>query len=533
DEPFLERKLTGKRLLSVSREMLNRTTLFGVIYMMEKDSKILKRINDELVTVCKFSDWNPSHYLDVAEMSTAVAFALDWTAGDLPDSTKELALNALIEKGINPSYEKPQGWINGTHNWNQVCNGGMIAASIAIAEKDPELAAKTINRSLEGMPHALVKYNPDGVYPEGSTYWDYGTSYTIITIEMLKSAFNADFDLSDFPGFLKSAYFKVLCDAPSGMYFNFSDCGDGRNNIGNFNLAWFASRMGKEIFFEKERFLLPAEEMTNLPRLAAPALVWISQFEPKNKEAFPTAWKGEGDNPIVIFNGGENDQHHYYFGGKGGKATNNHGNMDAGSFVFELNGVRWVVDPGNQSYYELEKTGFDLWCKDQNCQRWTLITKNNFGHSTISVNNQLFINKGFAPLLTFEDRINPSASFDLTEVYGKNLKKAIRSFEKDSPTSLLITDQFEISQTTETITWQLITTADVEIIQGGAILHQDSKELRIENISHPNLTFSVISLDPAPLKLDRQIEGLKRIELRIPVWTLETGKGEIKIRLTE
>ena len=34
-----------------------------------------------------------------------------------------------------------------------------------------------------------------------------------------------------------------------------------------------------------------------------------------------------------------------------------HGNMDAGTFVFELNGVRWVVDPGNQSYYPLNKIG--------------------------------------------------------------------------------------------------------------------------------------------------------------------------------
>ena len=49
---------------------------------------------------------------------------------------------------------------------NQVCNGGMIAASIAIADKDPQLAAKTISRSLDGMPYALQEYFPDGVYPE-------------------------------------------------------------------------------------------------------------------------------------------------------------------------------------------------------------------------------------------------------------------------------------------------------------------------------------------------------------------------------
>ena len=77
-----------------------------------------------------------------------------------------------------------------------------------------------------------------------------------------------------------------------------------------------------------------------------------------------------------------------------------------------------------------------------------------------------------------------------------------------------------------------MTTADVEIVEGGAILKQDGKTLKLENLSHPELTVSVISLYPAPLELDRQIEGLKRIEIRIPAWTLESNKGEIKVRLS-
>jgi len=47
----------------------------------------------------------------------------------------------------------------------------MIAASIAIADVDPELAAKTIRRALDGLPHVLSEYMPDGVYPESPMYW--------------------------------------------------------------------------------------------------------------------------------------------------------------------------------------------------------------------------------------------------------------------------------------------------------------------------------------------------------------------------
>lgn len=537
-KPLLERKLEGRRLLGVSREMLSRINSLGMVYFIEKDPKILARINDEVLAVCKFPDWNPSHYLDVAEMSMAVAFALDWTAGKLPKSTIELAKTALIEKGIKPSWPEngnQPGWAFGHNNWNQVCNGGMIAASIAIAEKDPGLAAKTISRALDGMVYALVQYSPDGVYPEGSTYWGYGTSFSVVTSAMLESAFGTDFGIADYPAFKESAVYRYLMNAPSGWYFNFADCGDKRSESGDIILAWFATKTGNKAFFEKERFLRPVKNdgsNDEISRLAGAGLVWVSQYAEKADVKMPLAWKGDGSNPIVVFRGGENDPHNYYFGGKGGRATTSHGNMDAGSFIFELNGVRWSIDPGNQNYNTLEQAGFDLWGGCQTCQRWTLLTKSNFGHSTVTVNDSLFFNNGTATLENFKDGENPEATFDLTAVYGDKIKSANRKFLKDSPTSVVIEDNFETNEKTKLITWQMMTTADVEIVKGGAVLKQDGKTLKLENLTHPELALSVVSLCPAPLKLDRQIEGLKRIEIRIPAWVLENGKGKLKVRLS-
>lgn len=533
--PLLERKLTGRRLLSVSREMLYRINILGMVYRMEGDQKILQRINEEVLAVCQFTDWNPSHYLDVAEMSMAVAFALDWTAGKLPKTTIELAKTALIEKGIKPSWPesgKNPGWSYGTNNWNQVCNGGMIAASIVIAEKDPELAAKTIWRALDGLPHSLVEYMPDGVYPEGSTYWSYGTSFSVVTAAMLESAFGSDFGHTTYPGFMESAVFRTLTNAPSGWYYNFADCGDRRGSQGDVTLAWFAAKTGNSAFFEKERFLMPAEEMGKLSRVGGAALVWLSQYEEKTSVKAPTAWKGEGANPIVFFTGGENDPRQYYFGGKGGRGTVNHGNMDGGSFVFELDGVRWSVDPGNQDYNALEITGFDLWGKCQECERWTLLTKNNFGHSTLSVNDQLHVVDGLATITDFKEGNQPETTIDLTAAFDGQLKSATRRFVKDSNASLLIEDRIETSEATKWVTWQLMTTADVEIVKGGALLRKDGKQLKLENISHPELMVSVISLDPAPLKLDRQIQGLKRLEIRIPAWQIKNFRTDIRIRLS-
>lgn len=531
--PLLERIVEGRRLLAVSREMLYRINMLGMTYRMEKDPAILKRINEEVLAVCNFSDWNPSHYLDVAEMSMAVAFAIDWAGDDLPKTTVALAKTALIEKGIKPSYNKQgnTGWVNGTNNWNQVCHGGMIAAAIVIAEQDPELAAQTIHRALEGMPHALDEYGPDGVYPEGATYWGYGTSFSVVTAAMFESAFGTDFGLSKYPAFVESATYKVLNVAPSGWYYNFADCGDKRGENGDVTLAWFASKTGNKVFFEKERFLRPAEKMSKLGRLDGAGLVWLSQYKEAQDIKVPEAWSGKGSNPIVIFKSGPEDPHQYYFGGKGGRGTVNHGNMDGGSFVFEVNGVRWAVDPGNQEYHLLEKVGFDLWGRCQTCQRWTLLTKNNYGHSTLTVNDSLHITDGLATIADFKAGPNPEASIEMTPTFAGQLKSAQRRFVKDGPQSLLIEDQIETIPATKMVTWQLMTTADVELTKGGALLSQDGKKLKLENLSHTDISVSVISLYPAPLELDRQIPGLKRLELRIPAYLFKEGKGNIRVRL--
>jgi len=529
NEPLLERKLEGRRLLGVSREMLYRMNCLAMLYRVEKDKAILQRINKELLAVSAFLDWNPSHFLDVAEMALAVSIGLDWTAGDLPMSTIEIAENALIEKAIDVSFEKGNsGRFFVTNNWNQVCNGGLIAAAITIADRNPELAAKTLSRSMEGIPIALEKYVPDGVYPEGATYWTYGTGFTVATIAMLESAFGSDFGISKLEAFIKSANYKVQMNAPSGMYYDFADCGTNRDTNGDIILAWFATHTGNSSYFEKERFLMPIDKMGKQSRLCGLGLVWLSQFQPKNSTAEQKNWKGDGENPIVVFR----DKNQFYFGCKGGRATTSHGNMDAGSFIFEYNGVRWVSDMGNQNYNDLEKEGFDLWNSKQGGERWTLLTKNNFGHSTLSVNNELFYVDGDAKLLHFEDGKKPKAEFDLTPLYFGNVKSVKRTFLKDKANSVLITDNIIVAEKTEFVTWQLLTETDVEITKTGAVLKSDDKQVTIVNLSHPNIKFTVVSLDPPPLELDKKMKGLKRLEIKIPISEFSKGETEIRVRVS-
>ena len=47
--------------------------------------------------------------------------------------------------------------------------------------------------------------------------------------------------------------------------------------------------------------------------------------------------------------------------------------------------------------------GFKLADHTQNGERWTLLTKNNFGHSTITVNDAWFLVNGQANITDFKD----------------------------------------------------------------------------------------------------------------------------------
>jgi len=530
-----ESPTSQKNQLGISRDFLFRVNMLAMVYRIEKDKRMLNRLNDEVIAACNFPTWNPKHFLDVGEMSLAIALALDWTAGDLPKSTITLAKKSLIEKGIKASWSEngsTPSWVNNTNNWNQVCNAGMIAASIAVAELEPELAAKTIHRSIEGMNNALREYGPDGAYPEGPIYWGYGTQFSVVTAAIFESAFGTDFGLSAFPGFIESAVYAMLTISPSNKLYSYADCNEEAEGYGTFTLSWFASKTGNKTFLDENYFLTSPEEIKNFSRLAGAGLVWTAQFSEKVSTPLPTAWKGGGANPVVIFTGGDKNLNGFYFGGKGGRGTVNHGNMDGGSFIFELNGVRWSIDPGNQSYGLLERAGFNLWASCQDCDRWKLLTKNNFGHSTFSVNNQLHVVDGKAEIIDFKDGAQPEATIDLTPAFAGQLKMAQRTFVKEDLGSLVIEDKIEISAETKWITWQMLTQADVQPIKGGAVLRQDGQTLTLENLSHPEIMVSVISLDPPPLYFDKTIENLKRIEIRIPAWTIENGKTTLKVRLT-
>lgn len=535
--PVLERKLEGRRLLTVSREAVKRISTLSIVYAICGEQRFLDRVNAEMVAVCSFIDWNPGHFLDVGEMAYAVAAGLDWTGGDLPEATKRLAKGALIEKALKPGLQQGlAGWVSGTNNWNQVCHGGLSVAAIAIADEDPALAAQIISRAVKYIPNALKSYAPDGAYPEGASYWGYGTSYSLLTISAFESAFGTDFGMSASPGFIQSALFVKMLASPSGLYFNYFDSGSGGVNSMETQelLSWFSNKGNNAAYFDKNKLITIANATSGLSKLNGAALTWMVKAKGTNSKPFPLNYKGEGENPIVIFKSATDDSSRFFLGAKGGAARLSHGDMDAGTFVFDLHGVRWSVDLGMPNYTELEAIiGVSgLWDNKQTGKRWTLMGKNNFGHSTLTINNQLHNAGGQATLISFKDsKSKPEAEFNLTPVLEGQLTSAKRKFTKISNLKLEIEDDLQLSDSTRTITWAMMTVADAVPIKNGVLLTQNGKKLKVLMKKPLHAAINIISKDPPPLPYDMKVKGLKRLEFTIDAKTVTAKNLKLLVEL--
>ena len=58
------------------------------------------RAEEEMLNACTWHDWDPGHWLDTAEVMTALSIGYDWMFDYLSQETKDKITDALINKGL-------------------------------------------------------------------------------------------------------------------------------------------------------------------------------------------------------------------------------------------------------------------------------------------------------------------------------------------------------------------------------------------------------------------------------------------------
>lgn len=473
----------GKRLLSVSRRAKSRMLLLGMVYRLTGELRYAERLWRELETVIGFKDWNPSHFLDTAEMTFAVAIGYDWGYDALTPQQRARCVEAIVRLGFRPGldvYREQRWWSRSVHNWNQVCNGGLGVGALAVGDEQPDVAREILHSALQSLPRAMHEFRPDGGWAEGPGYWRYATEYNVYLLAALQTALGTDFGLSQMPGFPVTGDFPIHFVSPTGLTFNYADA--HANWSGAPQLFWLATRFDTAAYAAAQ---LPYAQ-------AAPSasdFLWGADWLNRRPTATgePTARLFQGVS-VVCLRSAWDDPDAVFVGFKGGDNRVNHGQLDLGSFVLDALGERWAVDLGPDDYNIPGYFGK---------QRWSYYRNMTAGHNTLLINRENQPESATAAIVAFGDKAACSGAIaDLSNGYPscERVQRGIALIDRQT---VLVQDELE-SDAPVDVEWRMHTHADVQITGGSAVLLQNGNRLLVRIVTPSDAVFDVTDVSTAP-----------------------------------
>ena len=528
--PALTYKKIGPRLLGVSRECLARVYTLGLAWRWTGKEVYATAARRDLLAVCAFRDWNPSHFLDTAEMSHAVAIGYDWLYSWLDDATREQIRDGLIRLGLTLGAKAYSGkarygwWRQSTHNWNQVCNGGLAIGALAVADTDAKLAETVLNAALVSLPRALATYAPDGAWPEGPGYWYYATRYTTYALAAMQSALGKDFGLSDTKGLATAAMFPVHLAGPIDRYLAFADSGSRRGPMAC--QFWLAKRYDLPV--------VAAIEHELISRYGNDALhvVWYVR-RPRAPTSLPLQKAFAGPVEVAVFRSAWDDPNALFVGVKAGTNRANHAHLDLGNFELDALGVRWAEDLGADDY---NLPGY--WSTGRGGRRWKYYRLGSLSHNVPLIDDQDQDAYAKSKMVKFHgDARGGFAVVDLTAAYKPAAKKLLRGVKMlPGRRAVLVQDELDLARPCR-LAWGMTTRASVLADGGRAVLKQGSRRLIAVILSPAGAKFTVESAEQKPPQ--RTNKGYSRLMMRLPkrngsvrvavllapVWS---GDGEVK-----
>jgi len=486
-----------KSMLTYCRTALRRLFACCYAYRMTGEQKYLNKARTDLTTILRFPDWNPRHYLDVGEMSLAVAIGYDWlyeylTVEEKTALHKALTANALVTSRTTDIYSS-------TSNGNQVCICGVTAAAIAVYEKDKAISAEAIERGIPSNKRALeYLYSPDGNTNEGYEYWDYGTSFETVYLQMLQTAFGHCAGLDQVPGVDKTGQFITYL---SGLVrpFSYADGGSGGRTLSpaqwwiccNYNMP--EHLVLEQLYYKQGTYDRTTHRLfPSIPCFIYKHPISVGELSfPKEK-----LWVGGGNCPVaMIRDGWKFDANDRFVGLKGGCGSLGHGHMDAGSFVYDARSLRWSDDISVGSYTTYQKAmGSNNWRDySQTGLRWDIMRTNNILHSTICfynqddyigtvkrhITDQVATFSGLdAGIVEKGETANESfARMKLTEAYKGQVASAYRTIKMDSDNLYIIDEISAKPSVAAEMEWRMLTVASVDVGTSYETLSQEGETL--------------------------------------------------------
>lgn len=505
-----------RSVLQGTSQLRQHMYLLGMLYQLHKDPKYAQLAWRDMQVAIDMPDWYPRHFLGVAETSRALAIGYDWMYDALTPEQRKAVEDAILEKAFKYAIATYQGkymygwWPAVNDNWNQVCNGGMGMAALAIGDVHPKEAGEVLTNIVRLLPIAMHEYAPDGAWPEGIAYWGYGGGYNVQIIASLISALGTDFGLADMPGYSQTAWFPILLTGPTGLAFNYGDSpAITRSNTSD--MLWFAKRFGQPFF---AKHYLPHASGNVLD------LLWYdaSLLSPEAQQQAPQLPNDHrfGKVDVFTFTNDLTDPNATWLAFKAGNNAFNHSHLDLGSFVLDALGERFVVDLGSDSY--------DLPSYFSK-ERWNYFRTRAESHNTLQINPSKKPGqdvKAVAKVTDFHIKnygAGAQATIDLTAAYSQQTpapSRVMRTFIRLG-TTITIGDTIRPAARATTIRWHLYTPAQVELVADGAILTIKNKQLKVHILLPADGRFELSDAKPletSPIRAGQNPnKGISRLSL--------------------
>lgn len=518
-------------MLWTSRAYVLRLGTLSLAYRLYGEQKYLDAANKTLLWVCGYKDWDPKHYLDTAEMTTAVAIAYDWLFDALPETTRKIIKGSIYKNSISNvlrEYEKggPGSWAKRETNWNVVCNTGMTLGALAVAEDYPEEAETILKNAAHYMPNCLKHFAPDGVCYEGPAYWGYTNSYLSLYLKAVNDNGGDQGGIGQLPGVSRTALFYKRTLTPSGQRFNFGNA--STEEVMNTPAFFFFSRKYQQPevaeWFRKE-IEKTIKQNQPIHQLFFLSLPWFNPASPTQNENIPSLEVYHNSiNDLVVLNGNRKEKGSVFLVAKGGLPNQAHQQMDCGTFIIESDSVCWTEDLGADDY---ALPGF--WDGKPGGDRWKYFRNNNFSHNTLNIDRQPQYANGKAFVCEENTHTaHPYARLDLSEIYKVQAHKAFRKFTLINNHTIEVEDEVEVRNTSSTVFWTAATKADVTINGSVAQLQKDGKVFYFRILSPERATFHTY---PAynTYPGEKPIKGITMLEIACPA---QGGKAKITVEMS-
>jgi len=513
-------------ILSQSRTVANRMYQLGLAWNMSGDSNFAERAWIELTAAGNFPNWNPSHFLDTAEMTHAFGLAYDWFHGYWTPAQRTFLLTNITTKGLSPglsAFSNNVGWTRSTaNNWNMVCNGGLTVGALAVGTDAEAIAEQVVSKTVVSQAPVMQRWTADnGAWFEGPGYWDYTSDYNFRMLAALQSALGSDFGLSATEGLNNAGLFAMLLTSANRRNFNFADASMGASS--GPQMTWWARRFNVPAYACHERTNNIADVLGLLwwdPRGSDPASEGIgadllflgptgaTPFKSQHVGVFRSSW-GDNNETMLAFKGGEM-----------GAA---HGNLDAGTFVLEALGKRWAWDLGADDY---SLPGYFNSSPTAPINRWQYYRMRGEGQNTIIINPGAGPDLKYgavAPVWLFQSKENARAMsiVDLTPV-ATNVTRLWRGFQLFGPQRKQALVQDEIEGASSADAWWFLhyrsDLTDLTISSDGASATMTQGDHRLwARILSSNGTFQIMDARPLPTSPDPDGQNLNKTHRKLAI----------------